>query len=314
MRSILIALSALAVVVVGYFFSMQLQRFVSAIVFRVKDKLGRFSKNREYAIQRYAFLHRNSPITRFYNWVNAQLIATGFKRSGVTPVGYVLYWMTVSLILSIVLKFIMGISVAGTIFFTFALFVVCLVLTRVLVAEKMERREAEVMDAIDLIIPEIGNGVKNAITLYIDNFAPSIRPEFKAFVSNIQDRGYSFEDAMFILADSLGTIFRDFAQKAVFYEKLGEPDMVDIFTDILETNRNRRQLRYENNLKFSENKMSFLISSFITLGYFVFLLFTDEFSRYFFLESGAGRFLMVVIIGVIVGVLAYITTIKSRNL
>ena len=314
MRSILVALSALAVVVVGYFFSMQLQKVVSAIAFKVKDKLGRFSKNREYAIQRYAFLHRSSPITRFYNWINTQLIATGFKRTGVTPVGYVLYWLTISLILSVVLKFIMGISIAGTVVFTLALFVICLVLTRVLIAEKMERREADVMDAIDLIIPEIGNGVKNAITLYMDNFAPSIRPEFKAFVSNIQDRGYSFEDAMFILSDALGSIFKDFAQKAVFYEKLGEPDMVDIFTDILETNRNRRQLRYENNLKFSENKMSFLISSFIRLGYFVFLLFTDKFSRYFFLENGVGRFLMLVIIGVIIGVLAYITTIKSRNL
>lgn len=314
MRSILIALLAISVVVAGYFFSMQLQKVFGSIVFKINTKLGRFSKNKEYALQRYAFLHRSSPITRFYNWLNAQLIATGFKRSGVTPVGYVIYWFAVSMVLSLVLKLIIGISLAGTAFFTLALFIVCLVMTRVLVAEKMEHREAEVMDAIDLIIPEIGNGVKNAITLYMDNFAPSIRPEFKAFVSNIQDRGYSFEDAMFILADSLGTIFRDFAQKAVFYEKLGEPDMVDIFTDILETNRNRRQLRYENNLKFAENKMSFILSSFITLGYFVFLLFTDDFSRYFFLESGAGRFLLIVIMGVIIGVLAYITTIKSRTL
>ena len=168
------------------------------------------------------------------------------------------------------------------------------------------------MDALDLIIPEIGSGVKNAIARYVDNFSPSLQQDFKIFLSNIQDRGMSFEDAMFILADSLGNIFKDFAQKAVFYEALGEEDMRGIFDDIVETNRQRRELRYNNNLEFGVLRMSFIISSGITIGYFIFLMATDWFSRYFFLTTTWGNILLVAIVLTIFGVLSYIATIKSR--
>ena len=178
----------------------------------------------------------------------------------------------------------------------------------------MERREEQVMDAIDLIIPELKNGVKNSIATYKDNFHPSLQGDFKSFLANIQDRGYSFPDAMFILSDSLGVIFKDFAQKSIFYEALGEPDMVDIFTDIVETNRLRRELRYTNNVAFGVLKTSFLISSLLTFGYFIFLMFTDTFSRQFFLTTDGGRILLVTILLVVFGVMSYITTIKSRAL
>ena len=189
---------------------------------------------------------------------------------------------------------------------------VFLVATRVFVAGKMEKREADVMDALDLIIPEIGSGVKNAIARYVDNFSPSLQQDFKIFLSNIQDRGMSFEDAMFILADSLGNIFKDFAQKAVFYEALGEEDMRGIFDDIVETNRQRRELRYNNNLEFGVLRLSFIISAGITIGYFIFLMATDWFSRYFFLTTTWGNILLVAIVLTIFGVLSYIATIKSR--
>ena len=51
------------------------------------------------------------------------------------------------------------------------IYVCLLVMTRVIVSEKMERRENDVMDAIDLIIPEISNGVKNSILRYQDTSA-----------------------------------------------------------------------------------------------------------------------------------------------
>ena len=119
---------------------------------------------------------------------------------------------------------------------------------------------------------------------------------------------------MYILSDNLGIIFRDFAQKAIFYETLGEPDMVSIFDDIVETNRLRRELRYKNNIEFQTLKTSFVMSSVVTFGYFLFLMATDAFSRYFFLTTTPDIILLIVIILVVFGVLSYITTIKSRAL
>lgn len=305
---------AIAIVILAYFFSYQLQIMLGRMTKAVSKKVGTFSVNKEYAIQRYVYLHRNSIIAKFYNWINEQLIAIGLKRIGVTPIGYITFWIFISLALSVVMSLMLALGISGMVFLTGVLFFVFMILTRVLVAERMEKREADVMDAIDLIIPEVSGGVKNAILMYIDNFAPSLQADFRAFVVNIQDRGYSFADAMFILSDNLGSIFKDFAQKAVFFEGLGEPDMVDIFADIVETNRLRRELRYTNGVKFGVLKTSFLASTAITFGYFIFLMITDEWSRTFFLMSNGGRFLLVCILLTIFGVLSYITTIKSRQL
>ena len=88
--------------------------------------------------------------------------------------------------------------------------------------------------------------------------------------------------------------------------------MLDIFSDITETNRLRRQLRDENKGIFANLKTSFTVSSLMTVGYFCFLMFTDSFSRNFFLVEPYGQLLLIVIILVIFLVLAYISTIRSR--
>lgn len=312
MSRIILLITIVAIVAGVYFFSFQLQKFLSSAGTSISKKIGTFSTSREYAVQRYVYLHRSSLIAKLYNWINEQLIAAGMKRVGVTPVGYMLFWGTISAITAIVIGVICNLNVFLYVVIFFILVAVFLVATRVFVAGKMEKREADVMDALDLIIPEIGSGVKNAIARYVDNFSPSLQQDFKIFLSNIQDRGMSFEDAMFILADSLGNIFKDFAQKAVFYEALGEEDMRGIFDDIVETNRQRRELRYNNNLEFGVLRLSFIISAGITIGYFIFLMATDWFSRYFFLTTIWGNILLVAIVLTIFGVLSYIATIKSK--
>lgn len=300
------------VIVIGYFLSFQIQKVLAKLYKAFEVKIGSFTTKREYAIQRYVYQHRASSIARLYNWVNVQIIALGLKSLGITPLGYLLFWGFVALVLTIVLSVLSGMGVFMTFTIWLVVYVCLLVMTRVIVSERMEKRETDVMDAIDLIVPEIGDGVKNAILRYQDNFPVSLRVEFKSFVSNIQDRGYSFNDAMYILADQLGTIFYDFAQKAVFYEAMGEADMIDIFSDITETNRIRRELRDKNTTVFNNLKVSFIASAAITFGYFIFLMATDSFSRNFFLQETAGKFLLVVILLVVFGVLSFITTIKSR--
>lgn len=312
MRRLLLLGMAVALIAIVYFFSFQLQKWLSKILASVSKKVGTFSVDREYRVQRYVYLHRGSLFAKFYDWVNAQIIAIGLKRAGVSPVGYLLFWAVVAVVLALALWVLTGMNAGFLLPVAIILFVVSLIMTRVIVSEKIEKREADIMDALDLIIPEIGSGVRNAIVKYVDNFAPSLQGDFKAFVSNIQDRGYSFPDAMFILSDSLGVIFRDFAQKAIFYEALGESDMISIFDDIVETNRLRRELRYTNEVAFNTLKTSFIVSCFVACGYFLFLMATDAFSRWFFLTTTGGIILLIVIALIIFGVLSYITTIKSQ--
>lgn len=311
-KDLVILALVVVILVLGYFLSFQAQKILAKGYKTFEKKIGSFTTRREYAIQRYVYQHRSSMIAKLYNWVNIQIIALGFKSLGVTPLGYLIFWGFVAFILTVAIALLSGMGIFMSGFFWCIIYVCLLTMTRVIVSERMERRETDVMDAIDLIIPEIHNGVKNAILRYQDNFPVSLRPEFKSFVSNIQDRGYSFNDAMYILADQLGLIFYDFAQKAIFYEAVGEADMVDIFSDITETNRIRRELRDKNTTIFNGLKVSFIASSVITFGYFIFIIVTDGFSRSFFLQSSVGKFLLVVIMLVVFGVLSFITTIKSR--
>lgn len=311
-RDLIVLFIVVAVIIGGYFLSFQIQRILARGTKFIEKKLGSFTTRKEYAIQRYVYQHRNSIVAKVYNWVNVQIIALGLKHMGVSPLGYLIFWGFAAFVLTIIVSILTGMGLFMTSLFWLIIYVCLLVMTRVIVSERMEKRETDVMDAIDLIIPEIQHGVKNAILTYQDNFPVSLRVEFKTFVSNIQDRGYSFNDAMYILADQLGLIFYDFAQKAIFYEAVGEEDMVDIFSDITETNRIRRELRDKNTIIFNNLKVSFIASSVITFGYFVFLMATDSFSRDFFLQETAGKFLLIVILLVVFGVLSFITTIKSR--
>ena len=299
-------------VILLYFFSVQIQTVIARLGKRISIKIGTYSLTREYTLQRYVYQHRNSLVAKLYMWVNEQLIALGLKREGVTPFGYLMFWFIISCVIGVITVFTLSLSLWMMPLLCCILFVCLLIMTRVLVSERMEKREADVMNAIDLIVPEVRNGVKNAIITYKDNFAPNLREDFAAFIANIQDRGYTFTDAMYILADNLGLVFYDFAQKAIYYEAIGESEMLDIFSDITETNRLRRQLRDENKAIFANLKTSFTVSALMTVGYFCFLMITDDFSRNFFLVEPYGQILLIIIILVVFLVLAYISTIKSR--
>lgn len=296
-----------------YFLSYTLQGIVVKIFSTIGKKIGIYTSDKDYQLQRYIYQHSKSPLTKLYNWVNQQLIALGLKKQGVTPTGYLTFWGLAAVLLGTVIGIVTHLGL-----FTFFIWILCfilmLMLTRVIVSERIEKRELDVMNAIDLIVPEAGSGIKNAIATYIDNFAPSVRDAFRAFLTNINERGYSFEDAMYMLSDNLGTVFRDFAQKAIYYERVGEKEMLDIFSDITETNRLRRQLRDENTTAFNTLKVNFLVSTLLTAGYFVFLMMTDSFSRSFFLQSMPGKVLLVAIIMIVFSVLGYISTIKSRSI
>ena len=312
-KSVIIALVVLLLAII-YFFSNQAQTLFNRFTRFISRKIGSFAVNREYTLQRYIFLHRETRVAKIYNWINEQLIAIGLKRIGVSPVGYVIFWALVSAIVSLSVVFFTTFSPVFLLPLFLLILICVLILTRVMVSGRIEHREAVIMDALDLIIPEVGGGIKNAIDKYSDNFDVTIRGDFKVFVANIQDRGYSFNDAMFVLTDNLGEVFRDFAQKAIYFESIGEPDMQAIFDDIVETNRLRRDLRTTNEQEFKTLRLSFILSAALDFGYFLFLMRTDAFSRHFFLNTTVGNILLLLILVIIFGVLSYISTLKSRSL
>ncbi len=314
MTAFLKLVGALGIIVVVYFFSFQIQKVLAKGGSKIAKTIGTWSVSREYSLQRYIFIHPGSIITSVYNWVNEQIIALGLKRYGITPVGFASFWCVISGVLTVLTWWLMDLGIFLLVPLYCVVTILVFTLTRVYVSNKILSRELEIMDAEDLIIPEIKSGVQNAIIRYIDNFSPALQPDFRAFVTNITDRGYSFNDAMYILADSLGVTFKDFAQKAIFYEAAGEDDMVDIFTDIVETNRLRRELRTENEAIFAQLTSSFVVSTIIVALFGAYMITTDEFTYNFFFNNEIGKVIFLSMFGIVLGVLSYITTLKSKAL
>lgn len=314
MADFLKLVGVIGIIAVVYFFSFQIQKGIGKIGVEFSKKIGTWSLTREYAIQRYVFIHPSSIISKLYNWVNEQIIALALKRYGVTPVGYAAFWCTISAVLSVIVMVLMNLSLGFIVPMFIVMTIIVFTVTRVYVSNMIIQREADIMDAMDLIIPDIGSGVQNAILKYVDNFAPAIQPDFKAFISNITDRGYTFNDAMYMLSDSLGMVFKDFAQKAIFFEAQGEHDMLEIFTDIVETNRLRRELREENEALFTEVFVTFGVSTLIVAAYGAYCILTDEFTYTFFFENTGGKILFLSMFGLVFFVLSYITTLKSKSI
>lgn len=297
-----------------YYFSYQLQLVFSNVVNAIGTKLGYYSKEGELELKKYVFLHRSSFVAKLYWFVNDLIINMGMKVSGVTPLGFLLFWAIIALILSVFCTVILRLGFIGVIPLFFILLVFEIVLIRVSISEKIERREACIMDAVDLIIPELRNGVKNAILFQKQNFSPLIVDDFNEFDINVNQRKMSFNDAMMILSDNLGILFRDFAQKAISFEQSGDLDMLDIFVEIIETNRLRRELRDINNVRFSAIRRDFIVSSALMIAYAFYAMATDKFTRVFLTSTTFGKFIVIFMFADTIAVLAFISMIKSKSL
>ena len=301
-------LSIMGLIVVGvYFFSYQLQMLLGGIV----RHIGRRSQRADYNLRRYVFFHRGSLLAKFYTWENEQLISLGLRRNGITVMGALLFYAVVTFLAWF---FMCLFTQDFDILLLPILYFLNVVIVRVAVSGKILKREAAVMNAEDIIVPQIRDVVMNAIRSQLNNFEPVVSFEFHIFVSDVTDRGMSFRDAMIILSDSLGPVFYDFAQKAIYFESSGDTSHLDLFSDILDTNRDRRESRALNAVVFIASRISFMVSAGITLGYLLFILATNSNVLNLFFYTKVGNRMLWFIILTIIAVLCYIQILSGRSI
>lgn len=275
--------------------------------------IGRHMSRWHKRIDRSVNLKKGTKRYKIYTFFQDIIVNLGMSRYHVTPLGFLTFIVCMSLslaILTVVLfkeASLFVLSFGSFIFFFIILF-------RFLSLTMYEKREARIMDSVDLLSMDVKGGVYNAIVRYKNSLHPSIRPYFEEFVNNIQFEGYSFKEAMLNLNDKLGSEFTDFAHKAIIYEEKADEDLEEIFSTIVETNRNKRTLRYLNNEKFSQLRFEFILSNLIIAGYGMFTIWTDPFMRNFFTNTTFGKVLLILDLVLVTLVLAYISSIKSKSL
>ncbi len=274
---------------------------------------GKALKNMQVSFSRTADLNKYSFAYKVYHFFDELIINLDMKKDNVTVTGLLVFISSISFVGGLILAYLMD-SFVLLIPITAAFFYLIVVVFRFMGLLRYEQREAEIMDAVDLLVSDIRGGIYNAILRYKDSFHPNIRPFFLSFIDDIQNKGYSFKQAIGILNDKLGPNFTDFAQKAVLYEAKADETMEDIFSSIIETNRQRRTLRYINNIKFNELRTQFIVSFLLIIGYGVFSALLDPFILEFLTQNSFGKLLLIGDIVIIAFVLSYLASIKAKSL
>lgn len=279
----------------------------------VNALMGRHVKKFEKKFKRTAFLNKQSLRFKIYGFFDNIIDDLNMQKDGVTVSGLIGFVLLVSAIVAFGLTILLEL---GSLFFiawvvVFVLFTIIFKLNSV---TKAEKKEMLIMDAIDILVSDIDGGVFNAVVRYKDNFAPEVRTYFVNFVDNIQAKGYPFKEAMMMLNEDLGYTFSNFAHKAIMYETNGDAEMKDIFSDIIDMNRQKRILREYANKKFRELKLGFIISTMIIVGFIVYSIAFEPFIKNFLLENNAGKIMCLLDIVLFAGVLGYLTSIKVKSL
>ncbi len=164
-------------------------------------------------------------------------------------------------------------------------------------AEKME----SIMDAEDIICPLAHEGVLVAIKQVMKNdeyIHKNIRPYFAQFISNCENNGYSFRQAMEILNRQLGHKFDNFAKKAIIFEYNERKGMADIFLDVVDENAILREINVRKDKAFRKMNRDFLMKTLIIILFFLYALTIPEFKA-FMIDTTAGKAINTILVSVV---------------
>jgi len=148
-----------AIVVVSFGYTVMYNKMIIKKLLTYQEKsesiffrlVGSRLRNLNRKVTRTATLHKNSFSHKVYNFFDAMIINLDMVRDEVSVVGLLTFISSVSLVLALFLVNFIG---AWNLFvFAFAAFMfLVIVLLRLMSISRYERRESEIMDALDLMV------------------------------------------------------------------------------------------------------------------------------------------------------------------
>lgn len=272
---------------------------------------GTYFTNLHRKFERKAYVEQKGNAGKLHRTVNKLLVDLGWKADGVTVSGMLLFMLLVPLGVTILLSIVMNtlrVVVPLSVTLTY-LFYITLKLYSL---GKKEKLELAILDAVDLIVADIGNGVHNAIVRYTPNLPIEIRKNFEDFLRDIDQGGYGFREAMLRLADNLGPEFEEFALKAIQYEMHADDTLIYIFSSVMLKNRKKRELRGLNALRFRKLKIQFITSMALILLYGMITILLDHTIVEIILHTRVGQVCLIVDLFIVAWVLGYMAVKKSE--
>lgn len=251
---------------------------------------------------------------KLYNFLSELIIDLNLLNSGITP--YELLIMTVLLtttITFILSKLIFGNIIMAILLTPLAILAVfCVMYTKANVAH--DARIENVIEAENIICNNIKVGVVVAVRESLDVIPKEVRPHFKDFIDNIEQKNYHIKTALLELNARLGSIADDFIKKCIVFEMEEEHGIASMFSDVVEINNIRMEMRTEMKRAFEQVLTDFLIGAGM-IGAFLFgVIAIFPTVRVFYFQNIIGQLILAVDALLFILEFVFITYLRAKEL
>lgn len=303
---LLIKISGLPIVVLIKKFLGIIGKFVGKLVNKREERY-----HRDIAIGK---ITEKRASYKLYNFLSELIIDLNLLQSGITP--YELLLITcfiVTVVVSVVCKLLFGtylmaipmvpIAIVGTF---------SVMYTRANIAH--DARIENVIEAENVICNNIKVGVVVAIRESLDVIPKEVRPYFKDFIDNVEQKNYHVKTALQELNMQLGSIADDFIKKCIVFEMEEEHGIAGMFQDIVEINNIRMEMRTEMKRRFEEVKTDFLIGAGMIFAFMVGVLWVYPDVRTWYFTTGWGQVLIALDVLLLIIEFVFITYLRAKEL
>lgn len=233
---------------------------------------------------------------RYYEFINDLLIALRFREYGVTVEGLTIVALLATLIISILTQAVMP----G--FIMFILMFCCVYVTIVAALYIVSRigaqeRKKDSIATIDILCSVMQDGALIAIETSLTLIPKSVRPYFEKFVRNVNNLNYSVEDALISLNNDMGTIFDEFCETAIQYERDRTPGMEMLFTFIVSDNAKMSARDVKLRRAMDAANRDFFSSCLLMLGMLGYTVVTYDYVRELYTTTFGHFMLMIYFVG-----------------
>lgn len=306
-----------ALLIISHITKLNFIEFIHVFIKWIQKVFGKYINKKEVNYHRDLEIGKLSEKRRkvkFYKFLNELIIDLGLSQSGITP--YELFTIVIILVftaVSILCKAFFGsffMSIVMTPIACVATF--CVMYTKANVAH--DARIEAVFEAENIICNNIKVGVVVAVRESLDVIPKNIRPDFKDFVDNVEQKNYHIKTALLELNEKLGSVSDEFIKKCIVFELDEEHGIAGMFSDIVELNNINSNMRLDMKRKFEEVKHDFNIGGGMILTFLgaVLVIYTDV--RNFYFTNIIGQALLALDALLFVLEYMYLTLLRAKEL
>lgn len=251
---------------------------------------------------------------KLYKLLADLIIDLGWKDTGLTPYELLAFVITGSIFLvTIACMLVFGSPLMTIILSPIAIVaVICIMYTRANIAH--DARIEAVIEAENIVCNNIKNGTVVAVRESLNVMPKQVRGDFRDFVDHVTQENYHIKTALLELNQKLGGISDDFIKKCIVFELEEQHGIVGMFSDVVEVNNIRMEMRIYMKKKFEEVMTKFKIGAGMIFGFLGGLVAIYPYVRNMYFTTTIGQIILAIDILILILEFVFITYLRAQEL